>query len=488
MDSSDRDPRYRRFSRALLQLPVVRELRARGLLLPAAVGLAVLVTLAQGAWSREPHVEARPAAELDAEPYTAPPEVLRNLRPGLEKTPLSYHSDYWRQLGEITRPKLVQIDGFPGIVLVRGMVLTSIRAADPILAERRHELALLGEGDGEQGNAAPAPSEESAVAAAGPEERAPIRHELIGVDVEIGAALYRVDEARASIPFPSADPERRGAGVLVAAVSLTRDGTTRVSPGHLISASSRPRPSGDLDAILPIPQDATAAAVVDLDGGLLGVALAGEGLPRLWSYDRIARVVARLTTDPVCQSVDVTDVEAPLLERLGVDSGVLVAQVRESAYSPRPSLRPGDVLLTWNGAALRGAEQFKARYRETPPGSRVRYRVMRSGRQVTGVTIMPAPDCRPVGAPATSLARLGVRLSWEESAPAPGWRIEAISPDSPAHVAGLQPGDRILAIDGRPFAARSLKPFDGIESRDDDALLTIQTGDRARLVLVQPGG
>jgi len=443
------------------------------------LGVAVLVILAQGAWSREPHVEARPADDVveNPTPYPAPAEVLQNLRPGLEKTPLSYHSDYWRQLGEITRPKLVQIEGFPGIVLVRGMALTSIKAADAILADRRAELAVQSEESGE-----------SAVAPPSPEESAPQRrHDLIGVDVEIGAALFRVDEARASIPFPSADPGQRAAGVLVAAVSLTRDGTTRVSPGHLVSASSRARPSGDMDAAITLPVDTSAAAVIDLDGGLLGVALVGDGPPRLWSYDRIARVVARLTTDPVCRSIEVADVDPAYLERLAVESGVLVERIHEEAYTPRPSLQAGDILLSWNETPIRGVEQFAARYRETPPGSKVRFRAKRGGRVVNGITLMPAPDCKPVGPPGPSLARLGIRLAWEDSGPAPGWRIDAISPDGPADDAGLQRGDRILAVNGQAVPARSLKPFDGFETRDEEALLTIQDRDRARLVLVRPG-
>ena len=47
------------------------------------------------------------APEPSESPKVEPTPVASALRPDLEKTPLSYYSDYWRQVGERVKPKIV---------------------------------------------------------------------------------------------------------------------------------------------------------------------------------------------------------------------------------------------------------------------------------------------------------------------------------------------------------------------------------------------
>jgi hypothetical protein len=480
--SPDRNARLRLYKR-LLQLPVIRPLRKRGLLLPVAIGLVVVATLIHGALTREPHVEARPTSpgDIAVEPIATPPppgsiEVLETLRPDLGKRPVSYHSDYWNQLGGITRPKMIMIGRYPAIAFARGLALTSMEAAEPILAERRRRMVAARD--------APLSSDTAAPFFTMPETQllGPGYH-LIGVDLDTRAALFRVGEHHAPLEFSPA--QRSTAGALIAAISLTEDGIVRVIPGHISSAERIERTTGDLDAALALPNDVRVAAIVDLDGGLVGVALGSGTVTRLWTYARVDEVVARLADDPLCQGIEVSALSPEIAARLQIESGLLVERVRKGAFAPKSDILPGDLLLEWDGQAVTNPDVFAALYRETTAGARVSYRVLRGLKSVSGTTLMPAPDCRPVDATQTTLQQLGVRLEWEagDAERAAGWKVADVLTKSPAQAAGVIEGDWIIAVDRRPIRTRSLGSLEDFERRRGDALLTVRRDDRVRLLL-----
>ena len=95
--------------------------------------------------------------------------------------------------------------------------------------------------------------------------------------------------------------------------------------------------------------------------------------------------------------------------------------------------------------------------------------VGRAGRPLhLGVVSVPS---RPL--PAAGL--LGVRLENDSNGKA---KVEWIIPDSGAAEAGLQPGDKILAVDGRPLAGRK---------QVTDMLRTMFPGENVRLTLAREG-
>ena len=116
----------------LLRLPVVRTLHQRQLLFPAIVVIVVAVVLLEGTLERSRPAEANEESSFD-EP--APRPVIRS---ELEKTPLTYFSDYWSQLAEGARPKLTAIgsSGTPAILVGSGMALTTLEPALEIVAAR----------------------------------------------------------------------------------------------------------------------------------------------------------------------------------------------------------------------------------------------------------------------------------------------------------------------------------------------------------------
>ncbi len=439
--------------RSLLQLPVVRYLHARRLLFPAMLGLAVAGVLVHGAWRR--NAPDRPARRLQ---LSLPPIPVPELRPELEKTPLTYESDYWRQLAENARNKLVRIgpDNLPAVMIAPGVALTAIEAAE------RYST----------------PSEGMEAEASDP-----LKPRLLGVDADLGIALIAVKQPPAVATFAAADFSRLHPGSYIAAVSLTPAGELGVAPGHIVSILPPTEAEGaSVEAALAGAEAFAAAAIVDLDGRLVGVSVrAGPSLRLVWS-DAIRRVVQRAARGEICQAVEVGDISVEVLRLLGLSGGVLVEEVREAAFAPEPPIREGDVLVSWNRQAVSAAEQFVRLYAGVEPGEQVRYTVLRNRRRISGTVTMPGRDCRPVLSGQVQYAALGLTVKRE----AEGWRVLRVADGGAAGAAGLTAGDVIIAVNGRAIASEAGAALARLDQSRQPAALTIRRGGRTKMLALHP--
>ncbi len=101
--------------RFFLRLPGINRLHERQWLFPVLVVVVVAGVLVQGALQRTATAQREPPLP-DTEPATTlpTPVVTRPaLRGDLEKTPLTYFSDYWAQLGEEARDHIVLVGPGP---------------------------------------------------------------------------------------------------------------------------------------------------------------------------------------------------------------------------------------------------------------------------------------------------------------------------------------------------------------------------------------
>ena len=455
--------------RWFLQLPIVRELHARGLLAPILLGLVVVGFLVEGALTHQEPNERPAELAIPLPPIDAP-----TLRPELEKTPLTYVSDYWLQLGELVKNKLVLLgpQDTPGIVVAPGVALTSIRAASEALRQRRQEQAS-GENEG-----AEAPE-------ASPASGYRVTSRLLGIDVELGLALFAIKQPRTISTFVKVELAKLPPGSYVAAVSLSAEQRVRITPGTLVSlrpAQAGEAPGTHLDLAIPFPEAFPTAAIVDLDGRLVGVAVRTTSGREIFAVDAIPPIVDRLATGGVCQAIEVGALSDEARKLLGVRGGVAVERVRGEAFVPEPSIREGDILLSWNRQNVAAVEEFNRLYEEAEPGALIRYRVLRNRRVVSGATRMPGGDCRPVPPAPEVFPQLGLTLEWNAS----GWKVVGVAGESPAFRADIVAGDMIVGAGGKQFSRRDRTPFQDFEKTPRPIILTIRRGDRVRIVAVSP--
>ncbi len=447
---------------SLLGLPGIRELHERRLLFPALVAAVVAGVLIHGAVTEENPQGEPPRLELPLPPITAP-----SLRPSLEKSPLTYQSDYWWQVAEIVRNKLVLIGpgNHPGIMVAPGVALTTARAADEVESE-----FIPAEGEGE----ALTVSEQPAVSSP--------TYRLLGVDTERGVALFAVKQPEGVGNFTLHEFPGLRPGSYVVAVSLLPEDQVEVIPGYVTRFTRRSgEQASQVEFALPFPDSCEAAAIVDLDGELVGVAVKTADGHRVLPADALPALLERLTHGAPCQAIEVSDLDEEARQLLGVKQGVLVERVRAEAFVPEPSIREGDILLGWGGDPVRSAEEFAKLYAAQEPGKLVRYRVIRDGRTVTGGTRMPDRNCRPVEPRLRFYPRLGLHTEWSGD----GWLVVRVRPDSPAAQAGLAKGDRIIGVNGRRLRQRDASAFERYENEPQKTALLVRRADRVRVVVVE---
>ena len=397
------------------------------------------------------------------------------VRADLDKTPLTYFADYWAQLAERARAHLTFVGSArtPAIAVGTRLVLTTVEPALELLAaERRARLT----------DASAAVGDVPAVGS----------FRLRGWDPDIGLALFEVTSS-ALAPFTLTDPRVMPSGSYVGAVTLTAEGESAVAPGYFVAVNEEDDvPAGDLVVSMNMPEAPALAAVVNLDGALLGIAYAMPAGPRVITSTSMLRLIERLQTDTVCRGLEVVDLADAVRERFVIERGVLIEYVHPAAFHPEPSLRGGDILLEWDGEDVTSAEQFQQLYDGGAPGDLVRYRVLRNRRRIAGGTVLPDLECRPVGQQPVRFASSGMALEWvrpamDAAAGAGHWEVAAVRAGSPAAEAGVEERDRLVSIDGATMDARDDRPaLEAAAERTEPMLVSLRRGVRMKLVVVEP--
>jgi hypothetical protein len=430
----------------------IRRLHERGLLVPGLVVLAVMAILVQGFVSRDGGGDPEEPA-----PTAVPVPTSTPFRPDLEKIPLTYFSDYWLQLGERSHHLLVSLGEaqLTGVRVSPGYALGSIAAADA---------ATVAPGETPEG-------------------------QLVAVDGWEGTALFRLAADVGASPLPGADALH--AGAWLAAVTMDEEHGLQVIPGHL---ASTPSPGAHvLDVAIPFPESLDVAAVVDLDARLAGVALRSPRGVRVISADAAGHLVTRLASSPACRAVDVVPLPDRVREVLRLQGGVVVQRLSVEAFATPPDLLPGDVVLQLGSNRVATPEEFAEAWDSQEPGSRVRFLLARGGRRIVRRTELPGRDCRPDGATPRELPLLGAVVQWTRGATSTetadaGYRLLHVPAESRAAGAGLEVGDRLVAVDGKPLswpaARRLLQPW---KSRHEP-VLTVERGGVTRLTVLPKDG
>ena len=478
----------------------IKSLRGHRLLMPVAALVAVAAVLVHGALDHQPPAEAAP--NLEVEPAPAPPTIVRA---DLEKTPLAYFSDYWLQLGERARNKIVFIgpEKAPAIVVAAGLAVTSVQVAEDFVAQGlalhlAQQHSAPGPGENPKKPAGDEASESDEDPPSRDTEAASNPYRLLGVDSGLELAVFVLEKPYRAEPFRSVSPAAIPAGSSVAAISIQPDDMLWIKPGHLTASNVLDELAGSAQSSLEVSvglEDlGPAAAIVNLDGNLAGVAVeSSRGGVRLLSSEAVLRSIENLREGRPCVSIEVAELTPEAATVLGLNGGVVIERVRSESFVPEPSLRAGDILLRFGRAGIHGVEQFEQLYVGLEPGKLVRYVVFRGGKRFHGGTVLPNRDCRPITESVEVFPRMGLALRWMKDGsskagpPDAGWRVAATTDRSPAARSGLRPGDRIISLNQRELDRENATgAFVRFESLGRAVVLTVQRDDRVKLLVVTP--
>ncbi len=224
--------------------------------------------------------------------------------------------------------------------------------------------------------------------------------------------------------------------------------------------------------------------LLNAEGSLIGINTAiyqgAEGIGFAIPIDTARRVVDELLRHgevaPVWLGVELQDLDPRLHEVLELPrgtKGALVSGVAEGSPAARAGLRRGDLILKAAGHPVPTARDVYGIVERATPGEELVLEIRRDGAQRQIV----ASAERVSDATATALAErlLGLALA---PAPKGGFQVKRVRPQSGAARIGFQPGDLVVAINGRPLE-------DG--EAFQRTVLDLQGRTRA-LVVVQRGG
>jgi len=184
--------------------------------------------------------------------------------------------------------------------------------------------------------------------------------------------------------------------------------------------------------------------------------------------------------------VGVKEINAERAKALNLkeEYGVEITTVEPGSPAEKAGLKPGDVVLEYNGQRVEGTQQFVRFVRETPPGRTVRLTVFRNGATQTLTATVAERKGRTFNIPTPKIdedVRIRIQrelegamrdvprvtMSWRagmlgiEGEPLKGSQlaeffgvkegvlVRSVMKDTPAERAGLKPGDVIVKVDDR---------------------------------------
>lgn len=188
------------------------------------------------------------------------------------------------------------------------------------------------------------------------------------------------------------------------------------------------------------------------------------------------------------------DVTPQLAASLGLarSSGVMavVTEVTENSPAAEAGIKPGDVILEFNGKPLPKSQDLPSLVADTPPGQRITLKIAREkNEQIVTARVRELPEEREVISQAEGRdADLGIRvqkvtpeLSRRQGlSTTKGVIVVEVKPGSPADQAGIEPGDIIREVNQRPV--NTVKDFENSvrqSKKGDRLLLLVQRGDNA---------
>lgn len=355
-----------------------------------------------------------------------------------------------------------------------------------------------------------------------PDGRTTLEANLIGRDPQTDLAVLKVEASDLS-PITITDSDELEVGDAVLAIGNPFNIGQTVSSG-IVSAKSRGgfgmvRYEDFIQTDASINPGNSGGALVDAEGRLVGINTwiisssrgsqgIGFAIPSNMARNVLQQIIERgeVTRGYLGVYLQPESLTPELAERFGVKNhqGALVTQVSEGTPADKAGIKPGDVIVKFNGAKITDNRNLSLLVSQTPPGSKATVSIVRDGEErKLEVTLAELPDdlfaqMRPGGrggprGPSPSNALQGVEVSditseFRQQFNIPddikGALVTGVRPGTAAARKGIRPGDVILGIDRQPVNNAD----DAIQlsraAEGDKMLLRIWSGGSIRYVVV----
>ena len=340
-------------------------------------------------------------------------------------------------------------------------------------------------------------------------DRREFRAKVLGTDNATDIAVLKID-AKDLPAVRLGDSNKLQVGDYVLAIGQPYGFEESASAG-IVSAKGRTLPD---DSSVPFIQTDVAVnpgnsggplfdergAVVGINsqiytttGGYQGLSFA---IPIDLALDVKDQIVAHGHVEHAQLGVEVQPLDSALAASFGLKTpvGALIAKVEPDSAAAGAGLKPGDIILSYDGQPVADAGDLSAKVAMDPPGKSVSLQVWRKDKALTldahlgSATRLAATN---QGSEAVSdHGRLGLQIrplsadERQQYGVAGGLLVQGVS--GPAADAGIQPGDVLLSVDGTPVdSARQVR--DIVDRNDRQVALLIQRGGESIFVPVELG-
>ena len=302
--------------------------------------------------------------------------------------------------------------------------------------------------------------------------------QVVGADPKTDLALIKV-EGNKDFPFVKFAEHAPQVGDWVVAVGNPFGLGGTVTAG-IVSARGRDIGAGPYDDYVqidaPINKGNSGGPAFDVDGKVIGVNTAifspsggSVGIGFDIPADTAKLVVAQLKENGHVTrgwlGVQIEPVTADIADSLGLKkaAGAMVDEPQSGSPAAKAGIQSGDVITAVNGAPVKDARELARAIGTMAPDTPVKLDIVRNSepRTIT-VTLAQMPNEQRANAddsdgvkPTSGVPHLGLQLAPASEVSGAGDKgvvITAVEPDGPAAEQGLETGNVILEVSGKPVA------------------------------------
>jgi len=337
---------------------------------------------------------------------------------------------------------------------------------------------------------------------------------VIGKDKNLDIALIKIEPEKELTTTVLGDSDTLDIGAWVVAIGNPFGLGGTVTAG-IVSQKGRILGAGPYDNFIQtdasINPGNSGGPLFNIKGEVVGINTAiiagGQGIGFAVPINMVKEVLVQLKDKGVVTrgwiGVSVQVLTPELAKSFGLKEahGALVSAVNPGDPAEKGGVKPGDIIVSFDGKDVKELNDLPKIVAATPPGNTVKMKVVREGKEKTlflkvgkkGGKSFVAKD---TGAKASPDRRFGITVepitpemaSRFGIAGQGGLYISDVDPDSPAYEAGLKRGDIIREINRRPVKdmksyQRAIKEV----KKGLNVLFLIQRGKSSVYIVVEPG-